>query len=263
MASDDASNLCRKITGLNTQAAILRPRVFVLSDTRILRDGVVLALSQESSVEVVGSSDLSLPMGNIVEIAPDAVLLDIAAPRGLDLSRSIRHAVLGAKIVALAVAEVEEVVIECAKAGVSGFVAPADSIKEVVAAVHSAIRGEVVCSPRTAGILLSRVNAMSTPPHSVVSGDGLTPREREIIHLMTDGKSNKEIARSLNIRVATVKNHVHSILGKLRVQRRGEVAAQARKGLGEGLRNPGNSTVPQNSHSKIYLATAGTAGRTI
>jgi DNA-binding NarL/FixJ family response regulator len=106
---------------------------------------------------------------------------------------------------------------------VAGFVGLDGSIADVVAAVQSAIRGELECSPRTAGMLLRRVSAASTL-------DELTRREREIMRLMTDGLSNKQIARALDIRVATVKNHVHSILGKLGVQRRGEVAAGARKG---------------------------------
>jgi DNA-binding NarL/FixJ family response regulator len=158
------------------------------------------------------------------------------------------------KIVALGVAEVEQVVMACAKAGVSGFVAPSGSVKDVVAAVHSAVRGELVCSPRMAAMLLNGVSALVARPLADVDNDTLTQREREIVLLMSDGLSNKQIARSLGIQNATVKNHVHSILSKFRVRRRGEVAAQLRRGNVSGPENfvlpklPNGRTNGYNGH---------------
>jgi DNA-binding NarL/FixJ family response regulator len=84
------------------------------------------------------------------------------------------------------------------------------------------MRGELVCSPRTAGMLLNHVAKPSSGPDN----DVLTPREREIVSLMSEGLSNKHIARQLGIQNATVKSHVHSILSKMHVRRRGEAAAQ-------------------------------------
>jgi two-component system, NarL family, nitrate/nitrite response regulator NarL len=205
-----------------------RPRVFVLSDIRLLREGVVLALARQPSVRLIGSSDLSTPPCQIAGLAPDALLLDITVPGGLDISSLIRYAMPNIRIVALGVAEIEQVVMECAKAGVSAFVARNGSVQDVVEAVHSAIRGELICSPRTAGILLSHVTALVARPPAGVD-DSLTLRESEIARLVGDGLSNKQIARSLGIQSATVKNHVHNILSKLRMRRRVEVALQSRR----------------------------------
>lgn len=201
------------------------PRVFVLSDICLLREGVVLALAQQSSVQLIGASDFSMPLRQIADLAPDVLLLDITLPVGLDISRPIRAAMPTVRIVALGVVEAEQIVLECAQAGVSGFVAPNGSAKDVVAAVHSAVRGELICSPRTAGMLLNHVSAISARPPIGSDNDALTQREREIARLVGQGLSNKQIARSLSIQSATVKNHVHSILSKLRMRRRIEVAA--------------------------------------
>lgn len=203
-----------------------RPRIFVLSDIRLLREGVVLGLSLHASVQVIGSSDLSIPPQQIADFSPHVLILDITVSNGLDRSGAIRAVMPDVKIVALGVAEIENVVIACAEAGVSGFVSPSGSANDVVTAVHSAIRGELVCSPRTAGMLLSRVTTHVAKPFEGEENYALTPREREIVSLMSEGLSNKHIARQLGIQNATVKNHVHSILSKMRVHRRGEAAAQ-------------------------------------
>ncbi|MDR2012940.1 MAG: response regulator transcription factor [Rhodanobacter sp.] len=225
-----------------------RARAFVLSDTRLLRDGIVLALSQERSIEIVGSSGFSVSLVEVVDATPDVVLLDIASQRSLEISQRICGSLPAAKVVALAVTEVDEVVIQCANANVSGFVASGDSISEVVEAVHSAIRGEMKCSPRIAGILLSRLSALSVRNRNGVLSDELTPRERQIMRLMAEGMSNKAIARALTIQVATVKNHVHNILGKLGVHCRGEAAAHARNGLVEHAMNPRLHRLTQNGY---------------
>jgi len=202
------------------------PRVFILSDLRLLREGVALALASHPSVKVVGSSALSEPPDQLAQLKPHVLILDITLPASLDRSGAIRALMPELKIVALGVAEVEQVVMDCAEAGVSGFVAPDGSAADVVTAVHSAMRGELVCSPRMAGMLLNRVTTHLAQPPTGLDNEMLTPREREIGSLMSEGLSNKHIARQLGIQNATVKNHVHSILSKMRVHRRGEAAAQ-------------------------------------
>jgi DNA-binding NarL/FixJ family response regulator len=216
-----------------------------LSDIRLLREGIVSALSLQSSVQVVGASDLSEPPSRIAGLRPDALLIDITVAGGLDAWHLIRGALPEAKVVALGVAEVEQAVMACARAGVSGFVTPGGSINDVVAAVHSAVRGELVCSPRTAAMLLHRVSLLNERPPADTDKSLLTQREQDIVLLLNDGLSNKQIARSLNIQSATVKNHVHSILSKLRITRRGEVAAQLRRGRVSGMENFVSSELPE------------------
>lgn len=202
------------------------PRVFILSDLRLFREGVALALAPHTSIKVVGSSALSEPPDQLAQLKPHVLILDVTLATDLDRSGAIRALMPELKIVALGVAEVEHVVMACAEAGVSGFVAPDGSAADVVTAVHSAMRGELVCSPRMAGMLLNRVTTHVAKPPTGADHEMLTPREREIGSLMSAGLSNKHIARQLGIQNATVKNHVHSILSKMRVHRRGEAAAQ-------------------------------------
>ena len=215
-------------------ARVIRPRLFILSDVRLLCDGLVLALSQQSSVVVVGSSDLSTSPTKIAELRPDVLLLDIAMPGALNIAPPLRQALPNLKIVAIAVAEVEQEVIACAEAGVSGFVSRQGSAQDVVAAVHCAVRGELVCSRRTAAVLFSRLGALSSKRGKSLNNGTLTRREYQIVSLVNEGLSNKEIARQLRIQNATVKNHIHSILSKLQVRRRGEAAAQLRRAAGSG-----------------------------
>jgi two-component system, NarL family, nitrate/nitrite response regulator NarL len=204
------------------------PTVFIISDVRLLCDGLVLSLSQQPSLAIVGSADLTISPTHIAAARPDVVLLDVGTPGGLDMLLAFRQALPDLKIVAIAVADIEQEVVTCAKAGVSGFVSRYGSIQDLVAAVHCAVRNELACSPRIAALLFSRVAAIGLERSHGRDNSALTRREHEIVSLMTQGLSNKEIARQLCIQNATVKNHIHSILGKLQVRRRGEVAARIR-----------------------------------
>jgi DNA-binding NarL/FixJ family response regulator len=209
-------------------AQTIRPRLIIVSDVRLWRDGLLLSLSQQPSVITVGSADLSTPPGHIVAFRPDVLLLDIGTRGALDVSLPCRQALPNLKVVGIAVAEVEQEVFACAEAGLSGFVSRDGSIQDVVRAAHCAMRDELVCSPRTAALLFSRVAALGSRRSADPYGGTLTRREQQIVSLVNTGLSNKEIARQLRIQNATVKNHVHSILGKLQVRRRGEVAAHMR-----------------------------------
>jgi two-component system nitrate/nitrite response regulator NarL len=209
-------------------AHAVRPRVFIVSDMRLLCDGLTLSLSQQSAVTVVGSADLSTAPVRTAELRPDVLLLDVGTRGGLDAALKFRQVLPNLKVVAMAVVDVPQEVFACAEAGVSGFVSRNGSIQDLVSAVHCAVRDELVCSPRTAALLLSRVATLASKGIVDREIDALTRREKEIVCLVTEGLSNKEIARQLRIQNTTVKNHVHSILSKLQVRRRGEVAARMR-----------------------------------
>ena len=209
-------------------AQAIRPRVFIASDVRLLCDGLVLSLSQQPSVTAVGSAELARAPADIAELRPDVVLLDVGTPSGLGMPVILRQVLPDLKVIAIAVADIEQEVFACAEAGVSGFVSRNGSIQDLVTAVHCAVRNELACSPRIAALLFSRIAAIA--PNRVADCDNgaLTRREHEIVSLMTRGLANKEIARELRIQNATVKNHIHSILSKLQLRRRGEVAARMR-----------------------------------
>jgi len=119
-------------------------------------------------------------------------------------------------------------VIACAEAGVSGYVTREASLDELTGVVESVARGESPCSPRISALLLRRVAETAGRRTETDAARRLTRREAEIVGLIDEGLSNKQIAGRLSIELATVKNHVHSILEKLQVERRAEAAARVR-----------------------------------
>jgi two-component system nitrate/nitrite response regulator NarL len=205
-------------------------RVFILSDVRLYREGLAWSLSQRAEVEMVGAAGPSAEaLAEVVSSAPTAVLLDFAMPEVLNLSKTLNRLIPGVKVIAFAASEVDEELLACAEAGIVGFVTRDASVDDLVDAIRKALRGEVVCSARMTGLLFQRVAMLSEATHVPFNMRPLTRRECEIAELVNEGMSNKEIARSLRIASATVKNHVHNILEKLQVSRRDGVAAILRR----------------------------------
>ncbi len=203
--------------------------VLIVSDIRLYREGLAQVLGGESLFRLTGTaSSPDDAMSRLHAYVPDLVLVDMAMAESAHLIRSIRALVPDIKVVALSVAETERDVCACAEAGVSGYVARNASLADLVATLESAARGEALCSPRMAATLIRRVAALARTQPAGSAQLRLTPRELEILHLLDGGLANKEIASRLGIEVATVKNHVHNILEKLQVHRRGEAAALAR-----------------------------------
>jgi two-component system nitrate/nitrite response regulator NarL len=204
-------------------------RVLIVAHIRLYREGLRDMLSTEPRITVVGTAaGADEAVVALREHAPDVVLLDMAIPDNVWLVRALCAAVTGTKVVALAVPDVEREVLACAEAGVAGYVTREGSVEDVVAAVESVARGEMLCSPRMAATLLQRVAtlALERSPGSIEAR--LTRRELEILDLIDQGLSNKEIARRLTIELSTVKNHVHNVLEKLNVSRRADAVARMR-----------------------------------
>jgi DNA-binding NarL/FixJ family response regulator len=205
-------------------------RIIIISDARLYREGLALSLAGIDRVIVVGTADtLASALACITENSPDVALLDIAMPDALTLPDAVTAVGAPVQIVAFSVAETEEEICTCAEAGIAGYVSRTGSREDLVAAVENAVRGEIVCSPRMAASLFRRLAVRVRMTGQGDSQAILTPREHDIIALIDRGLSNKEIARQLKISTATVKNHVHSILEKLQVRRRGTAAAILRE----------------------------------
>jgi len=201
-------------------------RVTIATDIRVYLDGLVRALGEETDVEVVGATaEPNEALRLAREHAPDIALVDMALPDALALVHALRG--IGPAVVALAVPEREPDVLACVEAGASGYVTREASLSDLVESLRSVARGETLCSPRIAGSLVRRLAALAEGTMAATL-PRLTERELEIVGLIDDGLSNKEIAARLSIGVSTVKNHVHHILEKLRVRRRSEAAACVR-----------------------------------
>jgi len=207
----------------------MKPRLVLLADVRLYREGLVRALEATPEVEIIGAAAVTeTSLDFLVASQPDIVLLEAAAPHLPTVVHAIISRVSGTKIVAYAIADEEHDAIRCAEAGVSGYVTREASIEELVTTILRVARGEFPCSPRVAALLARRVSSLAAQGEPGGVASRLTMREREIIRLIDDGLSNKEIAHRLGIGLSTVKNHVHHILDKTSASRRTQAAARLR-----------------------------------
>ena len=206
-------------------------RVLVVTGVRLYREGLSHLLALHGGLEIVSATRTAEEaidwVGRTPDARPDIVLVDMATTDPYGDVRRITEACPGARVVALGVANAESEVIACAEAGVAGYVWRDGSVEDLVATVESTHRGELRCSAEVAALLLKRVRRLAAATQA--GSAPLTGREREVLGLVDRGMSNKAIARHLGIEVPTVKNHVHNILKKLGVRRRGQAAAMVRR----------------------------------
>jgi DNA-binding NarL/FixJ family response regulator len=203
--------------------------LIVVADIPLYREGLAQALDHREGIEVVGTAGSTAhALASVACLEPDIALVDVATTNGLAAVRSVAEAVPDARIVALALRDSEDDVIAYAEAGASGCVSRSGTLADLDAVIASVSRGEALLSPRVTARLLERLSDLAADRALPATGVHLTAREAEIADMLDEGLSNKEIAQRLSIAVSTVKNHVHSILEKLHVTRRGEAVARLR-----------------------------------
>jgi two-component system, NarL family, nitrate/nitrite response regulator NarL len=200
-------------------------RVLIVASIRIYREGLAeLLRTANHEFAVVGTESTGREaMERVDETSPDVTLVDMDVPDVGDISTAFATRSPRIPLVAIGVTDSDSEVLACAEMGIAGYVTRESSITELTAALRGAADGELICSPRTAGILMRRVAELAADRPRNGCVDLLTQREREVAKLMCEDLSNKEIASRLCIEVATVKNHVHNVLDKLNVHRRSEV----------------------------------------
>ena len=204
--------------------------VLLVDDTRLNRDGLTELLEREPGIGRVDAvADAEHALQQLGQAVPDVVLVNVATFESVGICRAVANAVPHTGVIALAVSDCDADVVAYAEAGVAGYLLRDESLSTLMAVIGSVVRGETLCSPRIAATLLRRVATLAAERRSWSEPNQLTPREREILQHIDEGLSNKEIARRLSIEVRTVKNHVHNILEKLKVRRRGEAAALLRR----------------------------------
>jgi two-component system, NarL family, nitrate/nitrite response regulator NarL len=207
----------------------LKPIVLIVADVRLYREGLAFILERRPDVTVGATApNCALALEALCDSEPTVALVDMVAPDALDTVGALVRARPELKVVALAVSDPEADMIGLAEAGIAGFVSRDGSVEDLVAAISSAARDEMLCSPAIAASLLRRVRTLAAEragPHEDLH---LTAREIQIVQLIDEGLSNKEIATTLKIEVPTVKHHVHNLLEKLGVSRRAEAAARVR-----------------------------------
>jgi len=207
-------------------------RIVVVDDHPLFREGVATTLASYPDIEVVGegsSSDEALRLAR--DLLPDVLLLDISMPGGgVNAARDIAAAYPVIRIIMLTVSEHEEDVLKSLKAGARGYILKGVTARDLVAIVRAVHSGESYVTPALAASLLADLKDEGSDAAS--NGgilDELTTRERQILELLATGRSNKEIARSLDLAEKTVKHYVTNILEKLQVRNRVEAAVLAQR----------------------------------
>jgi DNA-binding NarL/FixJ family response regulator len=203
------------------------PRVFLVDDHQLFLSGVRAELGDD--VDVVGAaSEVDVAVELIRERVPDVVLVDVHMPSGGG-ERIIREVLAthpDVRFLALSVSDAPEDVIAVIRAGARGYVTKTIAPNELVDAITRIGDGDAVFSPRLAGFVLDAF-AGAAPAAADPELEQLTPREREVLRLIARGYAYKEVARDLDISVKTVETHVSSVLRKLQLSSRHQLARWA------------------------------------
>lgn len=207
--------------------------LLVVEASRLLGDALAEQLRSLPWVDGVRTaSGAREGLDDFEDRPPDLTLLSMQVPEAAGFVWAVLETHPAAKVVAMSVTETEDDIIACAELGVSGLLPVSGGLADLEQILTHVVRGLTTCSPLVAAALLKRVSSLAEEKHADSGAryveEHLTPRERQVLELIERGLTNKEIAHDLCIEVRTVKNHVHNLLEKLRVNRRGEAAARLR-----------------------------------
>lgn len=203
--------------------------IIVLTPVRVLGDGLASCFKRRTDMMVVSTlSDLAELRDALARHGVDIVLIDVT--QGVDLYdiRSVALAYPDVALVALGLAEQRQDVIRCGRAGFGGYVPRDASIEKLCDSLAEVVQGRVACPSEISGGLLRALFRADLPLEECDGEASLTHREGEVLRLIGRGLSNKEIARELELSVATVKHHVHHILVKLKLTRRTQAMRRVR-----------------------------------
>ena len=202
--------------------------VYVVEDNRILRDGLT-ALLRSRGFKVSHAARGAEALAAVGRVRPGVVLLEAGLPDSVRLAEAMRSALPDARVLVVNFAPSREVMLAFIRAGVAGFTLKDATAETLVASVQRVTDGRPALPRDLGGLLYAHFAAQSRGParREARSKAALTRREREVIALIADGLSNKEIAERLNVATHTVKSHVHGVLGKLALRTRLEIAAYA------------------------------------
>jgi DNA-binding NarL/FixJ family response regulator len=201
--------------------------ILLADDHTIVRQGLKLILSSQSDLSVVGEASNGREVVELAQkLKPDVVLLDVAMPElnGIEATKQMMHANSRLRILVLSMHKEAVYVREILKAGARGYLLKDVIDTELLNAVRSVARGDGYISPAVSGALLNDYRQNVTDPV-----DLLTNREREVLRLIAEGKTNKEVANKLNLSVYTVDSHRGKIMEKLNLHSTGELVRFALK----------------------------------
>lgn len=215
------------VTARSRQYSAAKHVVLIVCRVRLYCDALVSLLGRHRDIRAVGTVNVSdETILQLDGLSPDAVLLDMGSPASLPFATALIRARPGTRVLGFAVEDVPVQVLACAEAGLCGYVPAQASIDELARAARRAATGETICSVEMADSLFRHLGVAARGAAEVPADIVLTLRQRQILRLIQQGMSNKEIAKRLSLGTSTVKNHVHGLLQRLHVGGRAEAAAK-------------------------------------
>jgi len=212
---------------------MIKIRILLIEDNRLLREGISALLKKQSDMKVVstvGNGENILEL--IGKLKPNIVLLDLGlrSQNSLYIVKLVKKNFPETKIIVMDLIPMQADVFEFVQAGVSGFMLKDISVTEFLKTIRSVYKGSQVLPPHLTGSLFSQIveHAINgSKPTTLIESVRMTKRERQVIELIADGYTNKEIAQKLHLSTHTVKSHVHNILEKLSLNTRVQIAKHA------------------------------------
>jgi DNA-binding NarL/FixJ family response regulator len=204
-------------------------KICIVEDNRVLRDGIALMLHEQSDMHIVASLgyDENVLL-NVSQTEPHVILMDVGMNtlKELLLLESIKKKLPEVKVIGMGFVSSRSDIVEYVEAGVSGFILKDATVKDFLDTIRSVVQGANVLPPSLIDSLFSHVleHALKKKRGILIDTIRMTKREREIMAMIADGLSNKEIAQHLNIATHTVKSHVHNIMEKLALHTRLQIA---------------------------------------
>ena len=198
-------------------------RVLIVDDHSVVREGLRMFLAADPDLEVVGeAADGAEAVRLALELRPNVVIMDLLLPvmDGVAATEAIRSKLPETQVIALTSVLESDSVVEAIRAGAIGYLLKDTQAVELRKFIKAAAAGQLQLSSQASGYLL---HAVRTPERS----NNLTPREMDVLRLIVDGQSNKEMARMLHLTEETIKSHVRRVLAKLEVQSRTQAAMAA------------------------------------
>jgi len=204
-------------------------RVLLIEDNRLLREEISEMLNDEGDIKTVSASNHDDAFEKAKKLEPHVVLLDLGlrSQNSLKVVELIKKQYPRAEVVVMDLIPAHADVVEFVRAGVSGFILKDATLDDFLHTIRSVVKGAKILPPPMTGSLFSQIVEHAIQGGKVdrlIDAVRMTMREQDVIGLIAEGKSNKEIARKLNIAVYTVKSHVHNILEKLALHTRLELA---------------------------------------
>jgi DNA-binding NarL/FixJ family response regulator len=213
---------------------LARTKILLIEDNRLLREGIAATLDEHGDFEVVALAEDGDAVQKLKkpDKSPDVVLLDLGLEKtnSLQLMALLRKELPAAKIIAMDILPEQVDIVEFVEAGGDGFILKSASAQDYVDTVKAVAKGQKVLPDKLTASLFTQIveSALTSGKEIPESAIQLTKREKEIVDLISEGLSNKEIAARLHIATHTVKSHVHNILEKLTLSSRLQIAAFAR-----------------------------------